>query len=198
MGGARAVVITGTPGVGKSTVARLLAQRLGAELLELGELVAKEGLHEGLDPETGSLLVDLDVLAKRVEEILSSRPGGLIIVVGHYAHDVVPREHLAMAFVLRRNPLELREVLVARGYSGRKLLENLQAEVLDVCLVEAVEAYGPELVYEVDVTGREPEDVASEILSALRSGRGGRVGIVDWLGMLERQGLLEEFFPSEL
>jgi len=190
-------VITGTPGVGKSTLARLLAEELGAELVDLGELVEREGLHEGEDPETGSLLVDLDVLSKRVLELISSRPGGLLVVEGHYAHEVVPREAVLLVFVVRRDPRELKGILERRGYSGRKLYENLQAEILDVCLTEAVRRYGEELIYEVDATGRDAGDVASEMISALGSRSGGRVGVVDWLGLLEEEGSLSEFF-SEL
>ena len=188
------MVITGTPGVGKTTLARLLAKALGAELVSLGELVAREGLHEGL--EAGSLIVDLGALSKRVSELLSAGRGKLFVVEGHYAHLVVPREKLLMAIVLRRDPRELRQELLRRGYRGRKLLENLQAEVLDVCLYEAVQAYGPGRVYEIDTTGREAEDVLREAMEAIRARRG-RVGIVDWLGTLEGEGSLDEFFPVE-
>ena len=193
----RVIVVTGTPGVGKSTVARLLAQRLGAELIELGDLVRREGLYSGIDPETGSLLVDTGLLADRVAKLVFSEPGKLFVIVGHYAQEVVPSDLLLMAFVLRREPRELKEVLASRGYSGRKLYENLQAEILDVCLYEAVEAYGPDRVYEVDVTGKRPEDVAEELLVALRTRRG-RVGLVDWLGKLAEEESLEEFFPLDL
>jgi len=192
------VVITGTPGVGKSTVARLLAGELGARLIELGELAVEKGLHLGLDEETGSLVVDLEALAEEVANILSGGPeGSLFIVVSHYAPDVVPREAVLVAFVLRRSPYELSQVLAERGYGERKILENVQAEVLDVCLVEAVRAYGPELVYEIDTTGRRPEDVVAEMLSAIEERAGGRVGVVDWRGMMEEDGRLEEFFPLD-
>jgi len=192
----KAIVITGTPGVGKTTVGTLLARRLGAEPVELGALVKREALHEGLDEETGSLIVDLGALSKRIIELIASKPDRTFVVIGHYAQNVVPRELVLRAFVLRRDPRELRSVLIARGYSGRKLYENLQAEILDVCLYEAVEAYGPELVYEVDVSGREPIEVVEEMEEALEGGLS-RVGIVDWLGLLEREGELDDFF-SEL
>ena len=190
----KAVVITGTPGTGKSTVGRLLASRLGAALVELGELVAKEGLHLGLDEDTGSLIADLDALSGRLAGMMASSRQPLV-VVGHYAQHVVLREAVLRAFVLRKNPYELMEVLRSRGYTGRKLYENLQAEILDVCLWEAVQAYGPDLVYEIDTSGRTPGDVVEEALRALKEGLS-RVGIVDWLGMLERDGRLEDFFSQ--
>ena len=190
----KAIVITGTPGTGKSTVGRLLASRLGAALVELGELVAREGLHLGLDEETGSLIADLDALSSRLAGMMASARQPLV-VVGHYAQHVVPREAVLRAFVLRKNPYELMEVLRSRGYTGRKLYENLQAEILDVCLWEAVQAYGPDLVYEIDTSGRTPGDVVEEALRALEEGLS-RVGIVDWLGMLERDGRLEDFFSQ--
>jgi len=198
MGIAKAIVITGTPGVGKSTIARMLAEELGACLIELGDLVVEKGLYMGLDEERASLIVDTRALATEVAKMLSGdQEHSLFIVVSHYAQDVVPKEAVLMAFVLRRSPYELKRVLAERGYGERKIIENVQAEVLDVCLVEALETYGPGLIYEVDTTGRAPEDVISEMLQAIEKGAGGRVGVVDWLGMLERDGRLEEFFPLE-
>ena len=175
-----------------------MAKELGARLIELGELAVEKGLHLGLDEEAGSLIVDLEALADEVANMLSGGPEApLFIVVSHYAQDVVPREAVLVAFVLRRSPYELSQILAGRGYGERKILENVQAEVLDVCLVEAVRAYGPELVYEIDATSREPEDVVAEMLSAIERRAGGRVGVVDWLEMLEEDGRLEEFFPPD-
>jgi len=190
----KVVVITGTPGTGKSTVGRLLANKLEATFIELGELVKEEGLYLGIDEETGSLIADLEALSDRLVDMIASstRP---LVVVGHYAQHVVPKEAVLRAFVLRRNPYELMEILKSRGYVSRKLYENLQAEILDVCLYEAIQAYGPELVYEIDTSSREPEEVVEEALRALKKGLS-RVGIVDWLGMLERDGRLEEFFSQ--
>jgi broad-specificity NMP kinase len=73
------------------------------------------------------------------------------------------------------------------------LWENLASEILDVCLVDALKVHGKEKVCELDVTGKSVEDVVNEILNILK-GRGKcRVGVVDWIGKLESEGLLEEF-----
>jgi len=80
-----------------------------------------------------------------------------------------------------------------RGFSGRKLWENLASEILDVCLVDALNVHEEGKVCELDVTGKSVEEVVSEILNVLGGHKECHVGIVDWLGRLESDGLLEEF-----
>ncbi|HDI42225.1 MAG TPA: hypothetical protein ENF62_00390 [Candidatus Bathyarchaeota archaeon] len=190
---AKLVVITGTPGVGKSTIGRLLAERVGAQYVDLGRLVRDRGLYIGVDEEDGSLIVDLKLLAEEVSRLADSTDGW-VVLEGHYAHQVAPKNAVHLVFVLRKNPHQLREELRSRGYRTEKILENLEAEILDVCLWEAVELHGREKVYEVDVSDRTPDDVVEELLNAVKAGAGGRVGLVDWLGMLEREGRLQEYF----
>lgn len=54
------IVITGTPGVGKTTHAEQLAQATGLKHLSVNTIVKDEGFHEGKDEETGSWIVDED------------------------------------------------------------------------------------------------------------------------------------------
>jgi broad-specificity NMP kinase len=79
------------------------------------------------------------------------------------------------------------------GFSGRKLLENLASEVLDVCLVDALSVVGKGRVCELDVTGKSADETVKKILSLLDDPTKCCVGVVDWLGKLEKEGLLEEY-----
>jgi adenylate kinase len=54
------IIITGTPGVGKTTHAEQLARNLGFTHLSVNQIVKDENLHEGKDEETGSWIVDED------------------------------------------------------------------------------------------------------------------------------------------
>jgi hypothetical protein len=56
------IVITGTPGTGKSTHAELVVAQSSAPLrhVNVGELVKAKGLHEGFDDEWESYIVDED------------------------------------------------------------------------------------------------------------------------------------------
>lgn len=54
------IIITGTPGVGKTTHAEQLARATGLTHISVNQIVKDEGFHEGKDEETGSWIVDED------------------------------------------------------------------------------------------------------------------------------------------
>ena len=165
--------ITGTPGTGKTSACALLGG-----VLDLNELIREKGLYSGVDDERGSLIADMDVVYDRICEIAQGRDGNLVIE-GHLSHHVCD-----LAIVLRLPPDELRERLRKRGYSGAKVSENVEAEAVDVILVEAVEWC--DRVYEIDTTGKTVEEVADTIrgiLDAIDRGieiEGYEPGSVDW------------------
>ena len=191
----RVIVVTGTPGVGKTVVSSLLASRLNAFHIDLGELVKREKLCSDMDKTRETLIVDMSKLPKLVQEMIE-RSELDIILDGHYSVDVVPAENIHIVFVLRREPDELRRSMRKRGFEGKKLKENLAAEVLDVCLYNAVKVCGVEKVCEIDVTGKKAEEVVEEAVGVLQGKKACAVGIVDWLGKLEKEGRLEEFLED--
>jgi adenylate kinase len=189
----RVILVTGTPCVGKTSVARLLASNLNALYLNLTELALTENLVSGKDKERGSVIVDEDKMQKRIGEIIADSKEDNIVVDGHYAVSVVPINLITCVFVLRRDPVELREFMERSGFSGKKLFENLASEILDVCLVDALNLIDQRRVCEVDVTGKTVDHIVQEVLRLLNDPDRCRVGTVDWLGKLEKEGLLEEY-----
>jgi adenylate kinase len=188
----RTILVTGTPAVGKTAVSSLLASKLNAEHVNLTELVERERLTSGIDKVRKTLIADTKRVSKRVQEIMKSSQRD-VIIDGHYAVDVVSAKDVHVVFVLRRDPEELKGLMENRGFEGRKLWENLAAEILDVCLWDAVSACGHDKVCEIDVTGKRVENIVEDMLLMLEGKRKCRVGIVDWLGKLEGEGRLQEF-----
>ena len=189
----RVILVTGTPCVGKTSVARLLTSKLDAFYVNLTELAMHENLISGKDKERDSIIVDEIRMRRKIREIVEHCDREHIVIDGHYAVSVVPKKLVTHAFVLRRDPVELRKLMEQCGFSGRKLWENLASEILDVCLVDALNVHGEGKVCELDATGKSVEEVVSEILDILGGHKKCRVGVVDWLGKLESEGLLEEF-----
>jgi len=191
----RVILVTGTPGVGKTVIACMLTSHLGANYVNLGELVERENLILGVDEERRTLIADTGKVSKRLKKIMEASDRD-VIVDGHYSADVVPAEKVHLIFVLRRDPDELKGLMERRGFRERKLWENLAAEILDVCLWDAAKACGSDKVCEVDASGKSASEVVGEIVSVLEGKRACRVGTVDWLGKLEREGRLSEFFKA--
>jgi adenylate kinase len=190
----RVILMTGTPCVGKTTVARLLASKLDALYVNLTELAVHENLISGKDEERNSIIVDENRMQRKIRETIESCKQNDIVIDGHYAVSVVPKKSVTYVFVLRRDPVELQKFMKQNGFSGRKLWENLASEILDVCLVDALNVHGEGgKVCELDVTGKSVEEVVSEILDVLSGHKNCHVGIVDWLGKLENEGLLGKF-----
>jgi broad-specificity NMP kinase len=86
--------------------------------------------------------------------------------------------------------------LEKRKFPPKKIAENIAAEILDVCLYDAIQAYGERKICEVDVSRRNAEEVTEELIDVVEGRRKARIGIVDWLTQLEIAGRLDEFLDT--
>jgi adenylate kinase len=154
------LVISGTPSVGKSSVAKELSKKLGWKVIHLNELAEEKNLYCGYDKKRKCKIVDLDKIEKELEKIAKS--GKNLIIESHYAHDI-PCD---VVVILRCNPTELRKRMQSKGWSKAKIEENIEAEIMEICKSEALE-FGKKIV-EIDTTGKNPETVAKEIVEKLK------------------------------
>lgn len=173
-----AIVISGTPGVGKTYVATRLADRLGLKYLNLSELVISGALYVGRDEARDTYVIDEERLVERVKAILESSERD-VVVDSHYG-EIIPDELVRIIFVLRLNPALLYGKLAERGWGEPKILENVEAELLSVCTSNALDEHPESKVCEVDVSGKDLDKVVDEIIEVLNSSRTCYTGI-DWL-----------------
>jgi len=188
----RVILITGTPCVGKTTTAKALATKLDADYINLTDYAKANNLIQSQDKERSTLVIKEEKMQQKLSETIEASINPYIVVDGHYASAITPKQHVEKVFVLRRNPKELKLLMEKRSYSDSKLWENLQAEIIDVCLCEAVQVHAGK-VCELDVTGKPVEEVVSEILDILEKRKSCSVGLVDWMGSLEREGMLDQY-----
>lgn len=161
------IIITGTPGTGKTSVSRIVAEKLGFSLVAVNDLVDKKHLYNGHDEEKGYKVVDLDDLSTEIRNIIEDKKEGHVIVEGHLAHTFKNNEMVDLVIVLRAKPDILRKRLNKRKWSGSKVQENIEAEALDICTFEAVEMYG-EIVNELDTSDIGMEEVADLIIEVVK------------------------------
>jgi len=174
------IYIGGTPGVGKTTVAKEVARKLGIRYVNVAELAVSEGLIASYDAERRAHVIDEKAVKRRLRKLASE---GDAVVDTHVA-TAVPPELVDVAVVLRLDPRELKKRLEARDYPPAKVMENVQAEILDSCLIEAVETFGVERTFEIDTTGKSTKQVVEEILRVVKERKGSKPGSVNWLEKL--------------
>ncbi|PSH02236.1 MAG: kinase, partial [Nanohaloarchaea archaeon QH_8_44_6] len=137
------VSITGTPGTGKTSVSKYLKE---FEVIYLTRFVKKHGLGQ---QEESEFEVDIPEMKKKLEKEIDGEKH--LVIEGHLSHHF-PSDYCV---VLRCDPEELGKRLENRDYSDTKVEENIESEMLDVILTEAVGLQ--ENIIEVDTTDREPE-----------------------------------------
>jgi len=183
-----AFVITGSPGVGKHTVARKVADQRGLEILDLSRVAAGSAAAE----EAGGTL---DVDAGKLRDILRGRISKDTLVVGHLAPYVIGRRQAELAVVLRKSPYKLDRVYRRRGYSESKRTENQGGEILGIIAYDAAARFGREKVVQVDTSNRSVMETVRVVGSAIAGGA--RSEEVDWLEAVNSRGDMGRFFPTD-
>ncbi|KAK5716329.1 factor activating pos9 [Elasticomyces elasticus] len=153
------IIITGTPGVGKTTHCQELAQRTGLHHLDINEVVKKHNIGEASeDPDDpNTKIVDEDRLLDCIENELED--GGQII--DWHACDLFPPSQIDLVCVVRCDNKLLYDRLKKRGYGEKKLQENMDCEIMEVLLSEAREAYDENIV--VELKSESTEDIDSNV-----------------------------------
>ena len=160
------LAVTGVPCSGKTTLSRRLGEALGVRVIDLNQLIGEKGLYSGYDDARDTKVVDVDGLGEYVTELID----GDTILDGLLSH----RLKVTHILVLRCDPRVLEKRMTERGYSGGKIMENLEAEYGGVILYESLDVC--ENVLEVDNTGG--ADV--EEIRTWFQGGGRRVNEKDW------------------
>ena len=141
----RVILITGTPCTGKTTVSQQLTTKTNALYINLTDFANKHNLTIGKDKQRKTTIINEEKMHAKISETIEKTEKDTIIIDGHYAAAIVPKRYVTRIFVLRRNPKELRKLMEKTGFQDAKLRENIAAEILDVCLVEALQEHEKEI-----------------------------------------------------
>lgn len=166
---------------------------LHTDIISLGELVEREKLYSHIDADRDTKVADLDRLVPRVVELIE-KAEDLVIVEGHYA-DIVPSSFVNVVIILRTHPEVLSKRLEAKGWSEKKVRENVQAEILGSCTFNALNTYGSEYVFEIDTTHLSKKETVSIALKIIyEKPRKYKTGLINWLSLLDAEDQLEKYF----
>eukprot|EP01118_Nematostelium_gracile_P020461 TRINITY_DN9928_c0_g1_i1.p1 TRINITY_DN9928_c0_g1~~TRINITY_DN9928_c0_g1_i1.p1 ORF type:complete len:188 (-),score=45.17 TRINITY_DN9928_c0_g1_i1:24-551(-) len=140
------ILITGTPGTGKTTLGELVASNTGLQMVEVSRLIKEKDLHDGRDEEFDCFILDEDKVCDELEDQMTR--GGNII--DFHSCDFFPERWFDLVIVLRTDNSILYPRLEKRGYNQKKITENIECEILQVVLDEAADSYRPEILWELE------------------------------------------------
>lgn len=186
------IIVTGSPGTGKTVFSMRLAGRIGADYIPLTQYVSKHKLYSGFDRDRKSKIIDVAKTRTALTRLVS-RTAKLAVLDSHIPDRIVPREIVKEVFVLRCHPRILEGRLRRKKWKPSKISENVLAEVIDSCLVAAVKYYGSRRVDQLDTSRasvRQCIIAAKRILAHPSRKRKIRV---DWIGTLEKEHLLDRY-----
>ncbi|MEM2924312.1 MAG: adenylate kinase family protein [Methanocellales archaeon] len=163
--------ITGTPGTGKTQVCNVLKSKYNYKIIDLNALIKRKKFYIGRDLKRDTLIVDIPRLKKYFAEL----KGGYI-VEGHLAHHL----DLDLIIILRTKPSLLRKRLKVKKWSEEKINENVEAEALNIILIETLERHRLENIHEIDTTDKTPEEVASCIVEVIEGKKAYPPGKIDY------------------
>ena len=139
------ILITGTPGTGKTSTSQLIAEMTGMRHINCSQLVKKNQLSTERNEEYDCLMLDEDALCDEIEVDMDN--GGNI--VDFHSIDFFPERWFDLVLVLRTDNTILFDRLKGRNYNEKKLAENVQCEIMQVVLEEARNSYDISIIHEV-------------------------------------------------
>jgi len=152
------VLITGTPGTGKSSICeKLLPVLPNYQYINVGEFADERQLYIEYDDELECYILDEDAVVEHMRPIMEDEAGGMI--VDYHGCDFFPQEWFDAVFVLRTSTTPLFNRLSDRGYSQKKLDSNVESEIFQLILDEAKSSFTQ--VYELKNDG--PSDLEENV-----------------------------------
>ena len=189
------VALSGTPGTGKTTVATLLGNK-GYTIVEVNKLAIREGFDAGVDKKRHCRLIDIKKINAYIQKHFNRN--NLVFFEGHTAHLLKTVDKI---IILRCHPKELYKHLLKKKWGAEKIQENIEAELLDIILCEAVELHPTKNIFEIDTTGKNPAGVVRSILEIVKKKfrpiKQYSLGQIDWSEeILKKYPLPEETHGS--
>lgn len=156
------IMITGSPGVGKTTVANALGKKLKCKVVNENEFAVGKGIGTW-NVEEDELVVPLRTLEKALNKMLENEKK--IIVEGHLLCEI--KLKVDFVVLLRLHPELLEARLAMRGYKAEKVQNNVLCEGIDYCKKHALRKYPKKRIIEI-YAGKNIKETIAQILSALK------------------------------
>ena len=181
------IVITGTPGVGKHTVAESLSIVMGnIPILDINGIILSENLLTISSENDKDKEVDIQKSYEFLTLLLSKEEFQNSIIVGHLAPYVINSQLVDFVVILRRSPYELKKIYQERCYSDSKTRDNINAEILGILSYDASKNFEFSKLSEWENSSNlSPSSVAQSIYDMCFDAKLRSYGLIDWISLIQ-------------
>ena len=193
------LIVSGTPGTGKTTVSKNLLNYFKAKVISLNELAISEKLIINYDTERETSVINEKKLVRYVIKLIkcyNKLDLEFLIIESHFS-DIVPGQYIDYVIILRCDPDELCIRLKERGYKKEKIRENVQSEILGNCANYFLNKQLNNPILEIDTTNNNIDVITKTLLGILMGKIDANeyiIGKIDWLEKLSQEDRLQLFF----
>jgi len=154
------IAVTGTPGTGKTTVATYIASTFGFQYID-GKQFFDDDVCIGYDETRECSIIDTEKWIEKIKIHLKINNFKDAVIDSHFSHDLA-KEVVDLCIVTVCDRTVLQQRLAERGYKKEKIEENIEAEIMEVCLIEAEE--NEHQVRKIDTTTDSWKNELTEVL----------------------------------
>ena len=131
------IIITGTPGTGKTVLAKKLANLLNFTYIDVNLIIKTNKLSLNYDKKRSTYIINTNKLNRILISLVKNTNKSLIID-SHLSH-YLPSKLVDLCIVTKCDLKVLIKRLKKRKYSLNKIRENIDSEIFDICLNETIE-----------------------------------------------------------
>jgi len=193
------LIVSGTPGTGKTTVSQNLLNNFKSKVISLNELAISEKLIIKYDMERETSVINEKKLVRHIIKLIehyNKLDLEYLIIESHFS-DIVPSQYINYVIILRCDPDELCVRLKERGYKKEKIRENVQSEILGNSANYFLNKQLNKPILEIDTTNNSIDVITktiTKILTGMVDVNEYIIGKIDWLEKLSQEDRLEQFF----
>lgn len=152
------ILVTGTPGTGKTAVSKALARRFGLKLISEKEFAKKNRIGKW-NPQEKLREIDPKELEKKLNAAILGKKS--VLAEGHLLCET--KLKVDFAVLLRTELVVLKKRLKKRGYITTKVLDNVFSESTGYCKKRLLKRYPKAKIIEAD-SSKNLKETASKLI----------------------------------
>ena len=156
------IIITGSPGVGKTSAARSLGKKLGCQVLNEKQIALEQKIGKW-NPKEDELVIPLEPYAKALNRLFLEKKN--VVIEGHLLCELKARPDFVV--LIRVHPELLEGRLHLRNYSEEKVQDNVFCEGIDYCKKHVERNYPKGKIVEIE-SGKTIKETLDRIIKGLK------------------------------